>query len=558
MKFRNLSTTLGVASVLSFSTEHTHAGNIWDGGGDDNIWGTGNNWSPDGSPSPGSGNDLFFAGNTRLTSNNNYGAFDDWRNLIFNPGAGAFTLTGNSIDLFGKIENLSTNTQTVNFTSIALNSASANQFNPGNANLAIGGNVITNGNQLNVFGDNGFNLTFGTSSIISGLGSVAINQNSNVVYQSAHTYTGDTFVNAGSLQFAQGGSANSSTIRIGNNTIDNSPAATVSITDADGGTTVASTINVRASLSGTVGSRTISGTNTSGINTFSGGVFLDQVATITSTNAGGTLAFTGGALELKTFGLLVNGAGNTTILNLITSTGTGNQLTKSGAGTLTLFAANTYTGGTTVSVGTLLASNATGSATGTGTVAVSSGAILGGRGTISGGTTLTAAILAPGSAAATVGTLTFGAGLALNSTSIFEWDMQQVNASDPGAAPAAGGTNAGAYDRVVLNGAANSLTGSGAIFKIVLGSGRSFADAFWDTNKTWNNVFTGNGVATNLATIFSTFNADGLNLSGGLVAGQGTFTLNGPSTLNWTAVPEPSSALAGLLLATGLLRRRRA
>ena len=207
-------------------------------------------------------------------------------------------------------------------------------------------------------------------------------------------------------------------------------------------------------------------------------------------------------------------------------------------------------------MGTLLANNTSGSATGSGTVAVS-GATLGGSGIISGATTLTTATLAPGSAAATAGTLTFGAGLALNSTSIFEWDMQQVNESDPGAAPAGVGTNAGAYDRVVLNGAAKSLTGSGAIFKIVLGSGRSFADAFWDTNKTWNNVFTGNGVATNLATIFSTFNADGLNLSGGLVAGQGTFTLNGPSTLNWTAVPEPSSALAGLLLATGLLRRRR-
>ena len=38
--------------------------------------------------------------------------------------------------------------------------------------------------------------------------------------------------------------------------------------------------------------------------------------------------------------------------------------------------------------------------------------------------------------------------------------------------------------------------------------------------------------------------------------GMGSFTING-SSLTWTAVPEPTSALAGLLLTTGLLCRRR-
>lgn len=36
----------------------------------------------------------------------------------------------------------------------------------------------------------------------------------------------------------------------------------------------------------------------------------------------------------------------------------------------------------------------------------------------------------------------------------------------------------------------------------------------------------------------------------------GSFTLSG-NTLSWTAVPEPTSALAGLLIGAGLLRRRR-
>jgi hypothetical protein len=37
---------------------------------------------------------------------------------------------------------------------------------------------------------------------------------------------------------------------------------------------------------------------------------------------------------------------------------------------------------------------------------------------------------------------------------------------------------------------------------------------------------------------------------------EGYFSISG-GTLKWTAVPEPTSALAGLLLGGGLLRRRR-
>ena len=40
------------------------------------------------------------------------------------------------------------------------------------------------------------------------------------------------------------------------------------------------------------------------------------------------------------------------------------------------------------------------------------------------------------------------------------------------------------------------------------------------------------------------------------VSTYGHFTISG-SSLTWTAVPEPTSALAGLLLGAGLLRRRR-
>ena len=86
------------------------AGTTWDGGGLDNNWGTGDNWNPNGTPPVGSTVDLTFDGIVRLTSNNNYTAFDDFHSLTFAATAGAFTLSGNAIDIFGKIENYSTAT----------------------------------------------------------------------------------------------------------------------------------------------------------------------------------------------------------------------------------------------------------------------------------------------------------------------------------------------------------------------------------------------------------------------------------------------------------------
>lgn len=92
-------------------------------------------------------------------------------------------------------------------------------------------------------------------------------------------------------------------------------------------------------------------------------------------------------------------------------------LTKSGAGTLVINNANTYSGRTTIDGGTLLANNTTGSATGSGTVYVNSGGTLGGTGIVSGvvdpGTTTNQNVrlqpggtLQPGSPASPFGNLT--------------------------------------------------------------------------------------------------------------------------------------------------------
>lgn len=82
-------------------------------------------------------------------------------------------------------------------------------------------------------------------------------------------------------------------------------------------------------------------------------------------------------------------------------------LTKLGTGTVTLTAANLYTGGTNVSAGAVRVNNTSGSGTGPGRVKVVAGATLGGTGTITGDVTLAAgATMTAGADDFGVGTLT--------------------------------------------------------------------------------------------------------------------------------------------------------
>jgi autotransporter-associated beta strand protein len=104
--------------------------------------------------------------------------------------------------------------------------------------------------------------------------------------------------------------------------------------------------------------------------------------------------------------------------------GTGGSLTKVGNGKLTVSKASTYTGGTTVSQGTLLVTNRTGSATGTGAVQVNKGT-LGGTGIITGAVTVgtgrrSGAILLPGKSATAPGILTIDSALSFNSLSTYK------------------------------------------------------------------------------------------------------------------------------------------
>jgi autotransporter-associated beta strand protein len=116
---------------------------------------------------------------------------------------------------------------------------------------------------------------------------------------------------------------------------------------------------------------------------------------------------------------------STTFSGVIQDTG---SLTKTGTGTLTLNNASTYTGATTVSAGTLIASNISGSATGTGSVSVNAGT-LGGKGIISGAVTLgtgsgTGAFLAPAAGSTTQATLTIQSALTFKADAIYAYTFR--------------------------------------------------------------------------------------------------------------------------------------
>ncbi len=130
--------------------------------------------------------------------------------------------------------------------------------------------------------------------------------------------------------------------------------------------------------------------------------------------------------------------------------GTGGALTKTGTGTLELTHANTYTGGTIVGAGKLLANNTTGSATGSGSVTVQSGATLGGDGAISGAVTIDGGgHIAPGNS---VGSLATG-NLALMQSAEFDVELDPGNVQGNGTADllvVSGSVNLGLSDLVLV------------------------------------------------------------------------------------------------------------
>ncbi|MFM2298337.1 MAG: hypothetical protein RL117_2044 [Verrucomicrobiota bacterium] len=110
-------------------------------------------------------------------------------------------------------------------------------------------------------------------------------------------------------------------------------------------------------------------------------------------------------------------------------TGINAELQKSGSSTLTLSGSNTYTGATFVTAGTLLVNGSLGNST----VSVSSGAIIGGTGSLAGdlefGENSLLRIVNLADALSVAGNITFGSGFGINNLIGLDWDALDLNTS---------------------------------------------------------------------------------------------------------------------------------
>lgn len=377
-------------------------------------------------------------------------------------------------------------------------------------------------------------LSSGTSNGITkeGTGTLFLNNDNN-------TATGQFIVNNGTVQVTKlantgsnsslGTGSLSSVIRLGDT--QNPSLEYVGATD--------SSTNRRIMLATTGGGSTGATILNNGVGklTFSDSSFFND------TNAA-TIARTltlGGANTLD----------NTISGGIRDNTGLGGTVgvTKQDAGTWILDGDNTYKGTTTVTAGSLLINGNQSTATGAVVVSNTDTRLMG-TGTVGGATTINAgAIHSAGSATGAVGNQAFSSSLTYANGSIFEWD---INAND---------TTTG-FDTVAVTGDLNGATGGDtSIFRVVFGTTakagvNDSGNAFWNTASTsreWSmtSLF-GKDFTSGLFTSVQTYDSAGVFD----VSSKGSFTITG-STLNWTAVPEPTSALAGLLLTGGLLRRRR-
>ncbi len=400
-----------------------------------------------------------------------------------------------------------------------------------------GGNVNLQGNTLTT-GD-ASSTTF--AGVISGSGGSVIKTGAGTLtFTRANTYSGKTTIANGTLSIASIDAVASNAQPLGKNAaLDLGVAATSSgrLLYTGAATTLSKDINALGN-----GTDTIQNAG-SGLLTLSG----------TLTMAGTTLNLVGGASGIR-------------VTSTITGLPAGSDLVI-GNGTTTLQNENTYTGTTTVSGGTLLVNNTTGSGTGTGDVTVSnSSTILGGSGTVAGNLTVNAgALIAPGSAASTAGTLTIGgstvviAGNGVAETRV-TFDYTNATGNVPGLTSATWSSYNGAL-----------LTGNGGQNNDLLKFTPVTTSLSWNTGGKISLNQIGSAYSWSQGDVFNLL--DWTSLSGGAIGGSfnSAIDFNLPTLsggLAWdtsrfvttgaiAVVPEPGRALLMLFGLIALFLRRR-
>jgi autotransporter-associated beta strand protein len=425
----------------------------------------------------------------------------------------------------------------------------------------------TSGASIGVLDGGGAGVTLGSktltlnggnfSSAISGTGGLSLTGNGELLLTGANNYTGGTTVSGGTvLRLGNGGATGSI---VGN--ITNNGALFFNRSDA---------VTYAGIVSGS-GSLTQAGTGTLaliGANTYSGGTLITAglVNFNTNNNLGsGTITLNGGGLQWATgtatdissrlAALGANGGtfdtngNNVTFASPLSGAG---GLIKAGTGTLTINAANSYTGATAISAGTLVLNSA-------GSIAASSGVADNGTFDISGTTSGAAITSLSGSGGVTLGsrilTLT-------NASGTFAGIISGTGGLTlTGGTETLTGTNSYSGGTTVASGATLAVSGGGAI---AASSSLAVAGTF-DISQTTgsqsagasaveiNNLSGGGTVALGSKILvldgtgtFSGVIQDGgiAGGSGGVLAPRGTETLTGVSSFHGSVSIASNATLA--------------
>jgi fibronectin-binding autotransporter adhesin len=359
-----------VAALLCCSKLQA-ANRTWSGLGADFLWNDATNWNA----AIASGDNLTFAGTTRLNGpNNNIAGFTSG-NLTFSAGAGAFVIGGNAFTIGSgnTITNSSGNLQTINNTlTLAGNSTWTETGTGGLTFGAVNLSNSTANNTLTVSGGAATSITGvianGGTSTTSGL---TYSGTSTLTLTGTNTYGGATTISSGTLQIGNGGATGD--ITSSSNIVDNGSLVFDSSSNLTYTAQITGTGSITQNGSGTITLAPTGGTNTeTGIINLNAGIIsvlgAGHLGAAPATVTANYLNFNGGTLEVTTNGgvwgatrgVTLNAGGGTWQSDV---TGIANQLggvvtgsgnfTKTGAGTLEFDGLNTNTGATIVSAGTL-------------------------------------------------------------------------------------------------------------------------------------------------------------------------------------------------------------
>ncbi len=320
----------GLCVLLMLAAGAEGATLTWTGAAGDGATATAGNWSP--AQAPVAGDLLIYSGATSLAPQLAAGLAAG--SISFDSTAGAFVLGGPGVYTLGAagITNNSTNLETV---SNSLILSATQTWSATTGALTMTGAVATAGKALTVSGS--FNTIL--QGVVSDTGTMTKSGTGTLTLSGINTLTGATTLTAGTLVIGNNAAFGTGTLSLKGGTIQGDAARTVANAISLGASTSvagASNLIFNGSLLQSGGSRTLTVNNT-GTTALAGGIQLTDSGTVRTLTITGT-----GAVVVS--GVIIDGVA-------------AGSITKSGTGTLTLSAANTYTGTTALSAGTLILGN---------------------------------------------------------------------------------------------------------------------------------------------------------------------------------------------------------